>query len=155
MSTATEDCETETRAPIDAYAVALVETSNYIIDKRDAPFIKAIRGMYIFDRNERVHCCEMTPSFYLMHLYDQVECQPGTSEERAQEIYDKYEHHGGEPKYVHCYQIENMIGETDTPSCCHLGVAMYRTGRPVTYDEMTHDEQMESMREGYSENPPL
>jgi hypothetical protein len=151
----TAELETE-QAPIDAYAVALVETDHYFIDKADAPFIKAIRGMYLFDRNERVHCCEMTPSFYLIHLYDQVECQPGTSEDRAQAIYDKYEQHGGEPKYVHCYQIENMIGETDTPSCCHLGRAVTRaTKQPIPYDVESHDEQMESMRQGYSENPPL
>ena len=152
----TMTAEPETEAtPIDAYAVALNETHNWIIHKADAPFIKAIRGMYIFDRNERVHCCEFTPSYYLIHLYDQVECQPGTSEDRAQRIYDAYENLGGEPKYVHCHEIEALIANGDSPTACHLGTPQYRTGRPIPFGEMSHDEQMESMREGFWVNPPL
>lgn len=150
------ECEPETRAPIDAYAVALVETANYSIDKQDAPFIKCIRGMYLFDRNERVHCAELTPSFLLVHLYDQVECQPGTSEDRAQDIYQKYENQWFEDRYVHCRAIERMIAETDTPSCCHLGSVVNRSSKtPVSYEESSHDEQMESLRESYTGNPPL
>jgi hypothetical protein len=150
MTTATIEA-----TPIDAYAVALVETRNYFLDPADAPFIQDIRGMYLFDRNERVHCCEMTPSFYLVHLYDQVVCHPGTSEDRAQKIYEKYENHGGDDKYVHCHEIEALIDHGDTATACHLGRPEYRTGRPVPYEEMDHDEQMDSMREAYSSNPPL
>ena len=149
-----DEPETEERAPIDAYAIALDETWGWILDKADAPFIKAIRSVYLFDRNERVHCCEFTPSFYTIHLYHQVECQPGTSDERATAIYDKYESIPGDNFYVHCHEIERMIAETDTPSCCHLGTPR-GDGKLIPYDEMTHDEQMESMREGYTEQPPL
>lgn len=142
--------EPETEAtPIDAYLVSFDETWGWIIDKADAPFIKAIRSIYLFDRNERVHCCEMTPSHYTIHLYHQVICQPGTTEERAQRLYDKYETLPGDNFYVHCHEIERFVSKGDGPHVCHLG------GTEVSFDDVNHDDQMEALREHYCANPPL
>lgn len=142
--------------PIDAYCVALVETENYFIDDEDKPHIREIRGVYLFDRNCRTFCCEMTPSHYLIYLYDQVVFNDGVPEETASALVEKYEYLGGEDRYVHCHSVEALIKPEDGPNCCHLGTPFYRTGRgPVPYDEMSRDEQMDSLRETYSTNPPL
>lgn len=147
--TTTAEPDTEARAPIDAYVVALDETWGWVIDKADAPFIKAIRTVYLFDRNERVHCCELTPSFYEMHLYHEVECQPGTSEERAQRIYEKYESQPGDNFYVHCHELETIIEAGKPFTVHHYG----DTG--VSYDDVSRDDQLEALCEHFNANHPL
>ncbi len=144
-----DEPETEERAPIDAYVVALDETWGWILDKADAPFIKAIRTVYLFDRNERVHCCEMTPSYYEIHLYHQVECQPGTSEDRAQAIYDKYENLPGDDFYVHCCDLEKIIKADEPFTVHHYGATT------VSYDDVSRDDQLDALREHFCANNPL
>ena len=147
--------ELETQ-PIDAYAVALVETDDYFISPADAPFIQAIRGVYIFDRNSRTNCCELTPSYRLIHLYDLVDCQPGTTEERFQQLTDTYGNLGGEDNYYHCREIDPIVTAADQFTVCHLGRPVTRVSRqPIPYEETSHDEQMEELRETYSGNCPL
>lgn len=141
---------------IDAYAVALHETINYYIKPEHRPHVRAIRGVYLFDRNSRTHCCELTPSYYLIHLYDQVIPADDTSEEQRQQLYDAYENQGGEDCYVHCSRIERLIKANDKANVCHLGKPVYRTGEPIPADELAdRDAIMEDLRESYCGNPPL
>ena len=65
MTTTTE------RKPIDAYAVALDETTLRPARGRRQPRQK-ITGVYVFDRSQRTHLCELTPSYYLIYLYSQI-----------------------------------------------------------------------------------
>jgi len=63
---------TTDRLPIDIYAVNLDFTDDFAIDPADRPYIENIRAIFMFDRNQRTHCCELTPSYYLIHLYDEI-----------------------------------------------------------------------------------
>jgi hypothetical protein len=130
--------------PIDAHVLAFDETSHYHIPEADAPYIAQIRGVYLFDANQRTHCCELTPSYYLIHLYDEVHLTDAglALDESAQDdLYQQYEYCGGDDCYVHCHTVESRIEKANR------GVH-YHYGNPeVTYDDVTYDEQMEALRE--------
>lgn len=139
--------------PIDARVVALVETSGYNIAACDKPFIDCIRGIYVYDKNTVTHCCEMTPSYYLIHVYDQVILTEAGNELNhiAQDkIFEKYEQHGeSDDKYVHCRNIDKIESEA-TP------YYYYKYGNPkVSFDDVEYDQQMESLREHFQGNCPL
>jgi len=149
------------RLPIDAWVVAIDETSNYEIDEEDRPKIIAIRGIYIFDRHTRTHCCELTPSYYLIHLYDQVLLVDDTGPPAwldnpdappvdpywQDTLYAKYEHEGNENRYYHCYSIDHLIENgRENHNYAQAGAA------GVDYSEMSHDDQMDSLRERYCAN---
>lgn len=141
--------ETQTRVSVDAYFIALNETPHYAIDDDDRPHIVAIRGVYVLDRNERVHCCEMTPSYYLIHCYDIVEVTPDTSDEMRDLLHEKYGLNGGDNLYVHCRSIDSFITKGDR-------TVVYHYGDPeVSDDDVEHDDQMEALREHFCGNCPL
>ena len=145
----TEIAETETEVSIDAYCVALVETGNYIIDESDRPHIREIRGVYLFDRNVHVHCCELTPSYYLIHLYDQVIPADDAPDDVLERLDETYGHCGGEDCYVHVHEIENII-KAARPWTVH------QYGDPgVSFDDVERDKQMESLREHFNGNCPF
>lgn len=149
MATAeVETTEPET-VPVDAYLVSFDETWGWVINQEDAPFIRAIHSVYLVDRSQRTHCCEMTPSYFLIYMYDVVECQPGTTDDRAQRLYEKYENLGGDDCYVHCHELETIIKADEKGKVCHLGTTN------VSFDDVCHDDQMEALREHYCANPPL
>ncbi len=150
----TTTAEPET-IPIDAWCVALVETDHYYIKPEDAPHILEIRAVYLFDRNLHVHCCEFTPSYHLIHLYDQVITADGTPDELRERLDSDYAYCGGEDRYVHCRSINRLIANGDGPAACHLGKPVCRSGKPIPPDEMDYDEIMEDLRETYCGNPPL
>jgi hypothetical protein len=147
-------CETEVQTPIDAYAVALDETTNYEIDETDRPYIECIVGVYLFDRNQRTRCCELTPSYWLIHLYDQVRLTPAgqaLDEYQLDEIYQKYEYCGGEDIYVHCHSVERIIAKANENP-----FTVYHYGDPeVDEDDVDYDDQMEGVREYLCGNCPF
>jgi hypothetical protein len=135
------------RLPIDAYVVAFSEVDHYQIREEDRPHIQDIRGVYLFDRHERTFCCEMTPSYWLIHLYDEVvltpEAQEALDELEKDTIYQEYEYCGGDDIYVHCHTIDGMI-EADKPN------TVYHYGwTAVRYRDSDHEEQMEGLREHF------
>jgi len=141
------------RLPIDAYAIALDETSFCIIDEADAPLIDKIVSVYLFDRNQRTHCCELTPSYWLIHLYDQVRTRADAdlSDDRAQELYNKYESFPGADIYVHCHEIDHLIDAKDPEP-----FTVYHYGETeVDFDDCDYDEQMESLHEHLCGNCPF
>jgi hypothetical protein len=146
---------TETEVPIDAYAVALNETDNYFIDEQDQRYVREIRGVYLFDRNRQTHCCEFTPSYFLIHLYDQVIPADDTPDEIVDRLDSAYGHCGGEDKYVHVWQIENIIMANKPFAVAHLGKPVYRNGEPIRSGELEYDEIMEDLREAYCGDCPL
>ena len=138
------------RPPLDAYVVAFSEVDHYQIKEKDRPHIHDIRGVYLFDRHERTFCCEMTPSYWLVHLYDEVVLTPEADEtlddSEKDAIYQEYEYCGGDASYVHCHTIDAMIEANKPYTVRHYG----RTN--VSYDESDHENQMEGLREHFSCN---
>lgn len=145
-------CETEPRTPIDAYAVALDETANYAIEEADQPYIEKIVGVYLLDRNQRTHCCELTPSYWLIWLYDQVvltEAGQKLDDLAVDALYQKYEYCGGEDIYVHCHSIDALIERNEKWTVYHYG------DPEVDEDDVDYDDQMEGIREHLCGNCPF
>lgn len=132
--------------PIDAYLISLDETHNWIIADDDKPFIKAIHTVYLLDRNSHTHCCELTPSFWLIFVYNDIEFDGEVSEEIRERLYSNYADEGGESCYVHVRNIEPVL-EKATPG------KVYHYGSPeVSEDDVERDDQMESLREYFNCN---
>lgn len=147
------------RREIDAYAVVLDETNLYTIDPADAPYIARIRGVYLFDRNERTHCCELTPSYYLIHLYDQViptDAGEALDDADREALYEKYEHNGGEDCYVHCGEIERIIDAGQPGRIVHYGdCAPNDLCDEIEDADERHSAEMEEIAEDMQGNCPF
>ncbi len=130
---------------IDAWAIALDETDRYSISEADALHIKQIRGVYLFDRNRRTHVCELTPSYWLIHLYDQVILVDDDDPQRDR-LYEDYEHCPSDDEYMHCSTIDRIIEQSDYSVVDHYG------NTEVSLDDVDYDDQMESVREYFCGN---
>ena len=142
-------CDTETRAPIDGYVIAIDETDHYTIDEGDAPYIASIRAVYLFNRNERTNVCELTPSYWLIHLYDEVLLSDdgnSLSDAEIEAIREKYENYCGDCIYVHCRTIDKIIEQNDQNRIYHYG------DTELSYDECDYDEQMQQLEEHFHAN---
>ncbi len=78
---------------------------------------KQIFGLYVFDQNRRVHCCEFTPSHECLFVgsaigntdLDETDAERLDAEIREGDL-------GTQPvKYIHCHEIEALpkISEQD------------------------------------------
>ena len=138
------------RLPIDAYVVAFSEKHHYQIEEKDQPHIQDIRGVYLLNRNERTFCCGMTPSYWLIHLYDEVilteDAEEALDDYERDRLFQEYEHCGGDDIYVHCHAIDAMIAAMKPTTVHHHG----RTGVP--YSQANYDEQIEALAEHFCGN---
>lgn len=145
--------ETETRSPIDARVIAIDETEHYTFPVEDRPYIKKILAVYLYDANERTHCCELTPSHFLRYLYHVVrltEAGENLSDERREDFYTDYEvSNFNEDVYMHCATLE-QLAEAGTPEDYHNYGA---TG--VSYEDSDYDDQIEGLVEHLNGNPPF
>lgn len=146
--------DAETRdTPIDARLVVLNTTHHYSIDAADRPLIAEIRSVYLYDKNEMTHLAELSASYYLIHLYDEVvltpEADAAIGESAREAMYAKYETPcGDDPNiYVHCRQIDAI----------EQAAKGYKTHGEtgVSFDDTTRDEQLEALREHYCANQIL
>jgi len=152
MTTATAN----DRREIDAYAVALDETDHYNIDQADAPFIVRIRGVYLFDRNERTYCCELTPSYFLIHLYDQIEFADEADEDVREALDEKYAHEPSDDIYVHCGDIERIIAAGKPYTVSHYGDCAPNDWEDSIADpDERHRAEMERVAEDLCANCPF
>lgn len=135
--------------PIDAYVVSLDSTHNFMFDPKDRPFIKAIHSVYLFDRNRRVHCCEMTASYEMLFVCDQITYNCELSDKRRDQLDMKYGYCGGEPKYIHCHSIDAIV-EANKPFTVH-----HYGDTQVSFDDVEYDAQMESLIEHFNCNQVL
>ena len=146
-------CETETklRSPIDARVIAINETEYYEFPAEHAPYIQAIRGIYLYDANQHTHCCELTPSYYLIFLYHSVlltEAGKALDDEARRVLLEEYEVcNNGEDRYVHCSTVERLAKAT--------GDYLEYGATEVSYDDETYDEQIEGLIEYFGGNPPF
>jgi len=152
------ETESESRTLIDAYAVALDETDHYTIEEADRPYIEKIMGVYLFDRNQRTHCCELTPSYWLTHLYDQViltevgralEELDGFAADMFYQEYEQCASDGIYTHYVHCHSIDALIERNEKLTVHHYGNQEF-CDRDTDYDD-----QMEDIREYLCSNRPF
>jgi hypothetical protein len=116
--------------PIDAWIVSLDETQYYSIAEEDKPFIEKIIQIYLFDRNERTYCCELTPSYYLDPVYADVYVKEGTPDDIRDALYEKYCFEPSEGSYYHCGAIEGIPADRK-----------YQFGEVETMDEAREDAQ--------------
>ena len=78
------------------------ETHNWGFDEgRD---LGTIYGVYLVDTNEVTHCCEITPSYYLRHLYDTCDSPDGVVRDEV----ESYSTCDDQNIYVHCHVIDAM-----------------------------------------------
>lgn len=81
--------------------VRLNETHKWAVSPRTPA---TIHGVYLVDTNEVTHCCELTPSYYLRHLYNTC-----VSDDKAfVEEVETYSTPDDQNIYVHCHVIDAM-----------------------------------------------
>lgn len=140
--------------PIDARVIALNETEFYYLPDEHKRYIRAIRGIYLYDANRHTHCCELTPSYWLIFLYNSVIL---TEEGLALggtkgELYDEYEYGtGGEDCYMHCHTVDRLAKAAEAG----LGDYYAHGATEVSYKDSDYDEQIEGLVEHFIGNPPF
>ena len=76
---------------------------------------RQVFGLYVFDQNRRVHCCEFTPSYECLFVSSAIgntDLDDDAAERLDRDIREG--DLGTEPvKYIHCHEIEALpsIGE--------------------------------------------
>ena len=152
MNTATET----NRREIDAYAVALDETEHYNIDPADAPYIQRIDGVYLFDRNEKTHCCELTASYYLIYLYASVVFTDDISDDLRNKLDEKYAHEPSDDIYVHCHTVDRIVAAGKPYTVSHYGdVGPDDLADDLQETDVRHNLEMEAIREDMCANCPF
>jgi len=143
----------EKELPIDGHILAIDHTRDCLIIE-DKPYIESVEDVYLFDKNRVTHCCELTPSYYLMFLYCRINFSKKgekLSDVEHEKLRDKYELEPGEDIYVHTHSIDQLVENAKAKRFCyrHYG----DTGVP--FDETSRDEQMEALREHFKCDCPL
>jgi hypothetical protein len=145
-----------TTTRIDARVVALDVTANYWIDEQDRPLIERIDDVFLYDKSERTHCCEWTPSYYLIYLYTSILCREAMDEHRRDELDQKYAHIATDNCYVHCHQIDVIEDQAERSRYYKHGDPGFEKCRDeFDSEEAWHDAVMEALREHFCANWPL
>lgn len=90
------------------HAVALDVTRHYNLAEEDKPLITRILDVFIYNPGERHHACEITPSYWLEHVYTTVETAVDTSDEDRERLDLKYAHEPTEDCYMHISDVEKV-----------------------------------------------
>ena len=150
------------RTPIDAYAVSFDFTEYYNIDPADRPYIESIRAAFVFDRNQRTHLCELTASYFLIHLYDYVclsaaaeQLDDDAREELRERLDETYAHCGCDDEYRHCSGIERLIAANQPGNLYHYGDVEERRLADSDDADENHAAGMETIREHLCGNCPF
>lgn len=72
-------------------------------------YIERILGVYLFNRAEHTHCCELTPSHFLIDVEHDVHLTLDCPERLRDTIYDLVCGEPGEPQYVHVSCVNRAI----------------------------------------------
>jgi hypothetical protein len=107
--TAFEDLQTDTEVKPRYCAVKLDETRNWL-DSSIVDRAKRIYGVYLFDANLRVHCCEFTPSYECMFVESQFD-NPNLPEREADWLsveISEQDNYADPVRYFHCHEIEGL-----------------------------------------------
>jgi len=125
--------------PNDFRAVAFDETRYYRIDPGDKKHIKAIFGVYIYNKNEHTHVAEITPSYWLEPLHTVVLFKgPRPDESLRDELEQKYGYEPMDGTYMHVYSVD-----------------VYVKKHPKLHFQYGEAEDIEEVREYWQGNPPF
>ena len=152
----------ETLLRADIHVIALTETSHWTIREQDKPYLKSIVGIYCFNKNEQTHCCEITPSYELHHVENQVRLTKAglaLGEDGSggwEELVDYYETAATDDGiiYMHCHVVDALIEKVQASG---EKFRHHHQGDPLEgiadadYPDWT-DKLMESVREGLLAN---
>jgi hypothetical protein len=153
--------DTTTFADIDARVIALNRTHNYVIDEKHQPYIARIEEVYLYDKSQHTHCCEFTPSYYLIHLYTRVIFTPAgdqLSDHDQDQIFQEYEHEDTDNLYVHCHEIdalEEKARPNDFTYYAHGDPEFGEAEDDFESEEAYHDAVIEALREHFQANCPI
>ena len=152
--------DTENLFKIDARVIALNRTHNYVIAEKHQAHIASIEEVYFYDKNQRTHCCEFTPSYYLIHLYTKVIFTSAGNElndHEQDEIFQAYEHEEMDNCYVHCHEIDVLEATVfDRPTYYIYGDPEFgNVEGEFESQEAYHDSVMEALREHFQANCPI
>lgn len=107
--------------------------------------IVRVWGVYVYDANRPVHCCELTPSYELLHVHDQAEYAPGIDDAARERADDEIMQSGEEGyRYMHVGTVDRLP-ESRTGNRSERW-PIYDEGECAEWD-MDHDEAMEKARE--------
>lgn len=144
---------------INARVISIDETRNYNIKPEHEEYIDKILGVYLYDKNMPTVVCEITPSYYLIHLYDEVVIKDGSyavlPDENEiydrEEIYETYENTGiSEDIYVHVSTVDRL-----EKSLSNERFRYYIEGEEELPEDVTYEEYMEELREDCCANHRL
>lgn len=76
--------------PTDWYAIAIDETADYNIDPADKKHIKAIYGVYMYDKNAHVSSARRGAMYYMFPLYTVIDFKQRADEYIKDELDNKY-----------------------------------------------------------------
>lgn len=132
---------------IDARIIALNETEYYGIDAEDKPHIEGIYGIYLYNKMSCTYLCEMTPSYHLIHIEDQVRLTQDTidtfTEHERDLIYDKYENYNNSQDiYVHKSTIDYLEKQLRNKEFCY-----FIEGQEILPSDVDYDEYMDDLRD--------
>lgn len=94
--------------PYDWRAQGLDFTRHYNIKDEDKPYIDRIVDVFMYDANTHTHCCEVTPSYWMMWLYTFVVWKGEPSEEVRERIDARYCHEAADDCYMHVAGVQML-----------------------------------------------
>lgn len=89
-------------------AISLNETQYYQIASQDKQFIKEIRSTYCYDPESGTYLCELTPSYDLRYLHTYIVWNDDPSDDKRDELDQKYCYEGGEDIYMHVSSVRSL-----------------------------------------------
>jgi len=125
---------------LDFYVIALDETRNWNLEGLD-PAVLKVEAVYLFDRNQHTHLCEITPSYTLYHVEDRAAYADNTPNEVIDLVDGLIMAESSEPvTYYHASDIDKLIGKVPT----------YHCGSPygmLQFEGVDYDEALEGVLE--------
>lgn len=102
---------TESMVKTDLYVIELDETKYWQKDFLKENKIKAITSVYVFDKNAHTYCCEMSYSYWLVWLYDNVVMEDDTTDDEHEHAIEMVENtlRDDECAYYSHYDIDAKI----------------------------------------------
>lgn len=138
---------------IDIWVIVLDKTDQYHIFEEDAPFIKKIEEVYLFDWNRTIYDCEFAPSYDMKFLYTLVTFTEDTSASKREALEADYAYEANSNSnsniYVHAPVVNRIIAEGDP-----LVVEQYGDSG-VSFDDCDYDDQLDAICDHFVCNRPF